>query len=93
MYVFSALHNRARAQKTINTAQFHGYYEYCLTTVCLFHCRSLSQYLKFFFRSVSIRKNSLKFCTFTSIKDSHQIPKNQISAAESLILEGKFGDR
>ena len=45
------------------------------TTVCLFHSRNLSQYFKKLYKSVSIRKNNLKFCTVTSTKDTHQIPK------------------
>ena len=39
---------------------------------------------------VSIRKSNLKFCTITSTKDSHQIPKNQISVVESLIISKSF---
>ena len=31
-----------------------------------------------------MRKNNLKFCTVTSTKDSHQIPKKQISVAATL---------
>ena len=39
---------------------------------------------------VSIRKSNLKFCTITSTKDSHQIPKNQIFVVESLIISKSF---
>ena len=50
----------------------------CSTTVCLFHCRNLLQYLKKPFNSVSVRKSNVKqFCTATSSKGSHQIPKNR----------------
>ena len=53
----------------------------CSTIVCLLHCRNLSQHLK---KSAFIRKSNLKFCKVTSTKDSYQIPKHQISVAESL---------
>ena len=55
-------------------------------TVCLFHCHNLLQYLKKPFKSVCIKKSNLKFCTITLTKPkhTHQIPKNQISVAESL---------
>ena len=58
--------------------------KYPTITVCLFHCRNLSQYFKKLYKLVSIRKSNLKFGTVTSTKDSHQIPRNQISVAESL---------
>ena len=48
---------------------------------------SLSQFVAIpekFFQSVSMRKINLKFCTVTSTKDTHQMPKNQISVTESL---------
>ena len=51
---------------------------------CFFHCRNLSQYFKKLYESVSMRKSNLKFGTVTSTKDTYQIPKNQISVAESL---------
>ena len=53
--------------------------------ICLFYYHNLSQYFKKFYKSVSIRKSNLKFCTVTSTKDLHQIPKNQISVAEPLM--------
>ena len=52
-----------------------------IVTIC---CNTL----KSFFKSVSVRKNNLKFCTFTSTKNSHGIHKNQISVAET--LKGKL---
>ena len=33
---------------------------------------------------IYVRKRNLKFCTVTSTKDSYQIPKSQISVAETL---------
>ena len=53
-------------------------------TICLFHCRNLSQYFKKLYMSVSIRKSNLKFCAVTCTTDTHQTPKNNISVAESL---------
>ena len=47
---------------------------------------SLSQYLKKLFKSVSLRKSTITFCTVTSTKDTNQTTKNQISLAESLML-------
>ena len=44
-----------------------------------------SQYLKKFFKSVSIRRSNLKCYKVIPTKDTHQIPKNQISVVESLI--------
>ena len=38
-------------------------------------CRNLSQFLKKFFKSVSVKKSNLKFCTVASNKYSPQIPK------------------
>ena len=40
------------------------------------------------FKSVSVRKSNLKIFTITSTKDSHQIPKYQISVAETLKIVG-----
>ena len=66
---------------------FHGYYEklrnnvqrqfvYCIITIC---CNTLT------IKSAFLRKCNLKFCTVTSTKDSHHIPKNQMSVTETLI--------
>ena len=46
--------------------------------------RNLSQYLKNPCVSVFIMQSNLKFCTDISIKDTYQIPENQISVTESL---------
>ena len=49
---------------------------------------SFSQFvviLKKLFKSGSIRRSNLKFSTVTFSKDTHQIPKNQISVTESSI--------
>ena len=43
------------------------------TTVCLFHCRNSSQYLKKLFQSASARKSNLKFCTVASTKDAQRV--------------------
>ena len=51
----------------------------------LFHCSNSSQYLRKLFKSVSVRKSNLKFCTVTSTKNSHYIPKNQISVAAATL--------
>ena len=47
---------------------------------------SLSQYLKKLYKTVSTGKSNLKFGTVISTKDTHQIPKNQISVAETLTI-------
>ena len=52
---------------------------------CLLHCRNLSQHFKKLSKSVSVKESNLKFCTVTSYKNTYQIPKNQISIAETLI--------
>ena len=44
--------------------------------------------MKKLFKSVSVRKSNLKFCTVTFTKDSHQMTKNQISVAETLKIVG-----
>ena len=73
------------------TTQFYGYYEvpsdnfqrqlpYLIVTIC---CNTL----KSFFKSVPIMKTDLKFYAVTSTKDSHQIPKSQVSLTESLKLD------
>ena len=59
-----------------------------LTAVCLFHCCDLSQYFKRLCKLVSIRKSNLKFFTVTSTKNTHRIPKNEISIAEYLTYLG-----
>ena len=46
-----------------------------LTTTCLFHYFNLSQYLKKLFKSAFMRKSNPKYCTVTSTKDTHKIPK------------------
>ena len=51
---------------------------------------SLSHYLKKLFKSVSVRKCNLKFCTVASTKDSHLTPKNQISVAATSITKSIF---
>ena len=51
----------------------------------LFHCSNSSQYLRKLFKSVSVRKSNLKFCTVTSTKNLHYIPKNQISVAAATL--------
>ena len=62
-------------------------YDYGSTTVNLFYCRDLSQYgLKKLFKSVSLWKRHLKFSAVTSTKDTHQIPKSQISVSESSMI-------
>ena len=38
---------------------------------------------KTFKKSVSLRNSNLKFCVVIYTKDTHQIPKNRISVAES----------
>ena len=39
--------------------------------VCLFHCHNLLQHLKKLLKSVSVKKNNLKFWTVASTKDTH----------------------
>ena len=51
---------------------------------------SLSHYLKKLFKSVSVRKCNLKFCTVASTKDSHLTPKNHISVAATSITKKHF---
>ena len=61
-----------------------------LETACLFHCRNLSQLSKKLSKSASIQKNNLTFCTVTSNKNLYQVSKNQISVAESLMVQRFF---
>ena len=99
-YPLSTTRERSVNLKTINTAElFESLKSFCnfmvsrkllvisSATVYLFHCRNLSQYFKKLYESVSIRKGNLKFCNVTCTKDLHQIPKDQISVAESLKLQ------
>ena len=44
------------------------YWRECSTKVCLFHCHNLLQSFKNLYKSVSLRKKNLKFCTATSTK-------------------------
>ena len=53
-------------------------------TVCLFHCCNLSKYLKSFFKSVPIRKSSLRFCIRFYQKLTVNL-KNQIFVAVTLM--------
>ena len=55
-------------------------------TVCLFHCRNLSQHLEKLFKSVSARKSNLKFSTVTSTKDTQLVTNLTIDNKTPIVL-------
>ena len=87
MYVLSALNNCARAQiawkqltplNYLNLyefiTQFHDYYKVPTTAICLFYCHKFVK--KKLHKSICVKKSNLKFCTVTSSKNTHQIPRD-----------------